>query len=137
LRYGEQMSATRHVVLRASLSLFQEERKLMRLRSIIGMFALSMLTVLLVIGATARVSLGDDARVEATPMVLQSVVGDELPADECTLQDEAVEAAENQDLGAAYECPRGIPYCQKASQCTEYCGVGFESCFQGCCACTG
>jgi hypothetical protein len=119
--------------------MFQEKRKLMRVRSTLttlAMRALSALTVVILLGATTQVSLGDTSHTDVAPMVLESVA-DELAGDECTAPAEAVEAVEIQDVGAAYECPRGIPYCQKASQCTNYCGVGFESCFQGCCACTG
>lgn len=108
----------------------------MRVRSTLttlAMFALSALTVLVLLGATAQVSLGDAAHVDVAPMVLESVA-DELAGDECTAPAEDVEV---EDVGAAYECPRGVPYCQRASQCTTYCGVGFESCFQGCCSCTG
>jgi hypothetical protein len=107
----------------------------MRVRSTFAILALSVLTVLILIGATAQVSLGDAPRADVAPMVLESVA-DELAGDECTAL-EADEAVEVQDLGAAYECPNGIPYCQRASQCTAFCGPGFESCFQGCCACTG
>jgi hypothetical protein len=97
------------------------------------MFALAVSTVLLLIGATARISLGDAPHADVAPMVLESVA-DELAGDECTAPAEAIEI---QDLGAAYECPRGIPYCQKASQCADFCGGGFEVCFQGCCTCAG
>jgi hypothetical protein len=108
----------------------------MRVRSnmaTLAMLVLSALTVLILLGATARVSLGDASHVDVAPMVLESVA-DELAGDECTAP---AEAAEIEDLGAAYECPHGIPYCQRASQCTDFCGAGFEGCFQGCCACTG
>ena len=116
--------------------MFQEERKLMRVRSALttlATLALSALIALILIGATARVSLGDASHVDVAPMVLESVA-DELAGDECTAP---AEAAEIEDVGAAYECPRGVPYCQRASQCTNYCGSGFESCFQGCCSCLG
>src|SRR5262245_20380561 len=108
----------------------------MRVRSnlaTLAMLALSALTVLILIGATARVSLGDVPHADVAPMVLESVA-DELAGDECTAPAEAVEI---QDLGAAYECPHGQPYCQHASQCTNYCGGGFEVCERGCCTCSG
>ena len=108
----------------------------MRVRSnmaTLAMLVLSALTVLLLLGATARVSLGDASHVDVAPMVLESVA-DELADDECTAPAEAVEI---EDVGAAYECPRGVPYCQQATQCTSYCGIGFEGCFRGCCSCLG
>jgi hypothetical protein len=33
-----------------------------------------------------------------------------------------------------YEC-KYSPYCQRASQCTAYCGGGGAVCSNGCCAC--
>jgi hypothetical protein len=106
----------------------------MRIRWIL---ASSILVAMLVIGATARVSLGGDAaQIDASSIVLEST--DDLSADECVAPvEEATELMEIEDQGAAYECPRGVPYCQRASQCTNYCGAGFEVCFQGCCSCSG
>jgi hypothetical protein len=106
----------------------------MRIRWIL---ASSILVALLVIGATARVSLGNDAaQIDASSMMLESTT-DALSGDEC-VSPEATELMEIEDPGAAaYECPRGVPYCQRASQCTNYCGAGFETCFQGCCSCSG
>jgi hypothetical protein len=106
----------------------------MRVRSTLVTLALSVLTVLILTGVTAQVSVGDTPRADVAPMVLESVA-DELAGDECTT--EAVEAAEVEDLGAAYECPQGVPYCRTAAQCGNYCGGNFEVCFQGCCTCAG
>lgn len=108
----------------------------MRVQSSLTILALSILTVLVLVGATTQVSLGDATQVDVAPMMLESVA-DTLAGGECTTSDEAVEAAEVEDVGAAYECPRGIPYCQAASQCADYCGGGFEACIRGCCACAG
>jgi hypothetical protein len=108
----------------------------MRVRSTLTtlvMLALSTLTVLILLGATARVSLGDAPHADVAPMVLESVA-DELAGDECTAPAEAVEI---EDPGAAYECPHGLPYCQQASQCISFCGAGFEGCYRGCCSCLG
>ena len=108
----------------------------MRVRSSLALFALSILTVLILMGVTTQVSFGDATHTDVAPMVLESVA-DELSGGECTASDVAVEAAEVEDVGAAYECPSGIPYCWQASQCADYCGGGFEACIRGCCACTG
>lgn len=107
----------------------------MRIRWIL---ASSILVALLVIGATARVSLGGDAaQIDAPSIMLESTAAD-LSGDECVSPEEApAQLMEIEDQGAAYECPRGVPYCQRASQCTNYCGAGFEVCFQGCCSCSG
>jgi hypothetical protein len=103
----------------------------MRIRWIL---ASSILVALLVIGATARVSLGSDAAQIDVPSIVLESTTDAPSADECVAP---VELMEIEDQGAAYECPRGVPYCQRASQCTSYCGAGFEVCFQGCCSCSG
>lgn len=99
--------------------------------------ASSILVALLLIGATTRISLGDAAQIDTAGVVLESSV-DDLSGDECVAPvEEATELMEIEDQGAAYECPRGVPYCQQASQCTNYCGGGFEVCSRGCCACSG
>lgn len=105
----------------------------MRIRWIL---ATSILVALLLIGATARISLGDAAQIDTAGIVLESSA-DELSGDECVAPVEApTELMEIEDQGAAYECPRGVPYCQQASQCGNFCG-GFEVCSRGCCMCAG
>lgn len=107
----------------------------MRIRWIL---ASSILVALLVIGATTRVSLGDAAaQIDASSVVLESAT-DDLSGDECVAPVEApTELMEIEDQGASYECPRGVPYCQQASQCADFCGGGFETCSRGCCMCAG
>ena len=54
----------------------------------------------------------------------------------CLATPVAVEPAE----GLLYECPMGVPYCQRDKQCESYCGPGGEAfavCEFGCCACAG
>jgi hypothetical protein len=111
-----------------------KDNKLMRIRWIL---ASSILVALLVIGASARVSLGDAVQTDTSSIVLESSV-DDLSAGECVAPvDAATELMEIEDQGANYECPRGVPYCQQASQCADYCGGGFEVCSRGCCTCAG
>ena len=38
------------------------------------------------------------------------------------------------DVETGYEC-KNQAYCQRASQCTTYCGGGGAVCQRGCCAC--
>jgi len=106
----------------------------MRIRWIL---ASSILVALLVIGAFARVSVGDTVQTDTASIMLESSV-DQLSGDECVAPvDEATELMEIEDQGANYECPRGVPYCQQASQCATFCGGGFEVCSRGCCTCAG
>lgn len=106
----------------------------MRVRSTLVTLALSALTVFMLLGVTAQVSVGETPAADVAPMLLESA-SEALAGDECTA--ETFEAAEVEDVGAAYECPNGIPYCRTAAQCADHCGGGFEVCFQGCCACAG
>lgn len=100
---------------------------------------LSALLVMLAIGASANVSFGDDtARHEvstntmfvSSPM-LEAPAADAAEANQCLAPVESQEVA---DPAAAYECPIGVDYCQKDSQCDAQCG-GFGACTQGCCRC--
>lgn len=97
--------------------------------------ACSALLLLLALGASARASLGDDAPV-STPASVEAPAGDLEPAYECLPEAPVTDPA--YDPAAAYECPKGIPYCQRDSQCEDFCGGGgFGVCFQGCCRCAG
>lgn len=83
----------------------------------------SALLLLFALGASARASLGDDAPV-STPVSVEAPAGDLEPVYECLPEAPAYEPAE------AYECPKGIPYCQRDNQCDDFCGDGFGVCFQ-------
>jgi hypothetical protein len=96
---------------------------------------LSAFVILLALGATAGVSLGDHAPLkDAAPSATIDSPDLTTPADECTFPVEQPNAA---DEAAGYQCPDGVPYCSRASQCADYCGGGFEMCAQGCCSCAG
>lgn len=101
--------------------------------------ALSALLVVLVIGASAGISMGDDAARHEVPTnamfasssTLAAPTADAAEANQCLAPIESQEVA---DPAAAYECPIGVDYCQKDSQCDTQCG-GYGVCTQGCCRC--
>lgn len=100
---------------------------------------LSALFVLVVLGVTTGVSLGDNA---APSMVMESLLEESVdqsfaPAEE-SVDECFVPAEEAADDSSLYECPKGVSYCQRDSQCSAQCGsVDFGVCFQGCCYCAG
>lgn len=107
--------------------------------------AFSVLLVLLAIGATSRTALGNDGPQAAVaqsaitaPAADVELAGEDnqclAPAELLNQLDTALDVADDTQ---AYECPHGLPYCQQDSQCEDFCGAGFGSCFRGCCYCAG
>lgn len=112
----------------------------MRIHSYLALVCCALLVVL-ALGVTTQASSGDHTPANMTaPSATSDSPADEVaPADQCDLPAESIESLDTAtDQGEGYECPKGIPYCQRDSQCADYCGPGgFEVCSFGCCACAG
>ena len=107
--------------------------------------ALSALLVVLVLGASAGVSIGGDTTRHEVPTstmfasspMLESPAADAADAAEVNQCLAPIESQETAAPSTAYECPVGQDYCQQDSQCDDQCGGFFGVCFQGCCQCAG
>jgi hypothetical protein len=86
-----------------------------------------------VLGCALVIGLNHAASSGATERGARSSYERASPAAEQVIEN----AAEDLQLEneSAYQCPPYTPYCQRASQCTDYCAGGVPVCFQGCCSC--
>ncbi len=82
----------------------------------------------------AAVVVADSAVAPAAPVVSTPAV--EADAALCEFL-ELTQTSIFERASAGYQCPPGVAYCQRDSQCANQCGGFFGVCEFGCCACAG